>query len=140
MADNNTKTGPGRPSKITPEVLAKLQQAFLMECTEEEACALAKIDPATLWRYKQRHPEFCKEIEAYKLNPKIKARATIYKNLDKPKVAQWYLERKLKDEFSTKQIIEDVSKTGEQKDKLDELAAAISSLSQDVKSNPSQQS
>jgi hypothetical protein len=103
--NNGTKHPGGRKTVMTAETLAKLRNAFLMDCTEEEACFIAKIDHATLWRYKQSHPEFCKDIEACKKNPVLKARATIYKNLDNPKIAKWYLEHKAKDEFSTKQEI-----------------------------------
>jgi hypothetical protein len=37
-----------------------------------------------------------------KESPTVKARATIVADLDSPESAKWYLERKRKDEFSTK--------------------------------------
>ena len=49
---------------------------------------------------------FRNEKEQWKKNPIAKAKNTIFKNLDDPQIARWYLERKCKDEFSTKQEVE----------------------------------
>lgn len=90
-----------RPRKINKEILAKLEQAFKIGANDEEACLHAGIDPATLYRYQDRNEEFCKQKRMWKRNPILKARHTIYKNLDDPSVAKWLLERRDKD-FSTK--------------------------------------
>jgi hypothetical protein len=90
-----------RPTKINKEILAKLEQAFKIGANDEEACLHAGIDPATLYRYQDKNEEFCKQKKMWKRNPILKARHTIYKNLDDPSVAKWLLERRDKD-FSTK--------------------------------------
>lgn len=90
----------GRPLVITKYVSGKLRQAFLWGATDEEASAYAGIARSTLYNYQARNPEFLDKKRAWKLNPILKARKTLYENLDNPKTAMWYLERKRKDEFS----------------------------------------
>lgn len=97
------KSNAGRPTVMTNEVLAKLEQGFKIGLTDTEACCYADIDEATLYRYQEKNPEFCEKKHKWKQNPVAKAKNTIFRNLDDPKVAQWFLERKCKDEFSTMQ-------------------------------------
>ena len=56
----------GRPSKMTPEVLAKLEHSFSLGLSDREACLYAEINPATLYRYCENHQEFCKRKELLK--------------------------------------------------------------------------
>lgn len=97
------KRKPGRPQAIDADVLRQLRQAFLMGCSDEEACAYASIGARTLYDFQTKFPEFSQYKEEWKRNPILKARATIYSNLHKQSTAQWFAERKLKDEFSTRQ-------------------------------------
>lgn len=92
----------GRPTKITPNVLAKLREAFLFGATKLEACAYSEIAPSTLYEYIKINPEFSDTIAEWQEYPILKAKKTIVDSLDNAKDAQWYLERKRKDEFSTK--------------------------------------
>lgn len=92
----------GRPTVVTPEILIQLKQAFAIGCTDEEACAYAKIGTSSLYRYIEKNPEFRKEADRLKQEPILKAKHTIVKSLTDVKDAQWYLERKLKSEFSTR--------------------------------------
>jgi hypothetical protein len=94
----------GRPTVMTPAVLDKLRQAFLFGATKEEACAFADIGYRTLYDYLDRNPEFSQEIEKWQLNPILKAKVTVVRELDDPKNAQWYLERRAK-EFKPKSDI-----------------------------------
>lgn len=100
----------GRTPKIDKDTLAKLESAFKMGASDREACAYARIDPATLYRYQNKNPEFCEQKEEWKQNPILKAKHTIYQNLNDPNLAKWYLERKCKDEFSTQSKLELESK------------------------------
>lgn len=100
--NDSAKRRIGRPSIISSEVLWKLRAAFLMGFSDQEACVYSKIAPSTLYEYQKFHPEFSEQKRAWKLNPILKARATVYDNLDKVKVAMWYLERKCPEEFSLK--------------------------------------
>jgi hypothetical protein len=90
-----------RPRKINKEILGKLEQAFKIGANDREACLHAGINPDTLYEYQKNHPEFTEQKEDWKRNPILKARHTIYKNIDDPSVAKWLLERRDKD-FSIK--------------------------------------
>lgn len=91
----------GRPTSVTKEVVAKLESAFKIGANDTEACLFAGIDRSTLFRYQEKNPEFCNKKEEWKRNPILKAKNTIYKNLDDPSVARWLLERR-DDDYSTK--------------------------------------
>lgn len=99
----------GRPSVITNEILHKLKKAFLMDCTDAEACIVAGIARSTLSEYKRLNPEFSDNVQSWKLNPILKARTTIYNNLDNINIAKWYLERKCPEEFALKVIVNNIN-------------------------------
>lgn len=94
----------GRPTVMTAETLNKLEQAFAIGCTDEEACVFADISRQTMYAYISENPEFSDKKEALKKKPILKAKNTVVKNLDNPDMALKYLERKCKNEFSTKVI------------------------------------
>jgi len=95
-----TKNRVGRPNKVTPEILNLLREGFLTGFDNVEACAYAKVPQSTFYKYCKEHPEYIEEIEELKQNPLLKAKATLFKNLDNPIHAQWYLSRKKKSEFA----------------------------------------
>jgi hypothetical protein len=97
-------TNLGRKTKITSDVLAKLEEAFLMGCNDEEACLLAEIDPATLYRYCQKNPSFASKKEILKRRPSLIAKKNVIKALENGDVdlSRWYLERRSKEEFNPK--------------------------------------
>jgi hypothetical protein len=67
---------------MTEALLGKLEQAFLMGCTDVEACLYADINPSTLYLYQEKHPEFIERKETLKQNPIMKARQVILGALD----------------------------------------------------------
>ena len=97
-----SKNGVGRKTVFTNLVLQKLREAFLIGCTDEEACIYADISPASLYNYQKAHPEYLEQKVAWRKNPIIKAKNTIFNNLTSPETARWYLERKSPDEFGQK--------------------------------------
>lgn len=103
-----TKKKAGRPTVMTKDVVAKLEYAFARGLSDREASLLAEIDPATLYRYCDAHPEFCERKELLKEQVKMKAKLVVADEIDahNEKMATWYLERKAKDEFSTKTEID----------------------------------
>lgn len=104
MADTNTENrGVGQPTVMTTDTLDKLRQAFLMGCSDEEACIYAKIGTTTLYNYQKEHPEYVEEKRMMKKAPLLLARKTVYDSLDKNLDSAWkYLERKRKKEFGTR--------------------------------------
>lgn len=51
----------GRPNIIDNTKLQKLREAFLMGCTDDEACLHTEITPATLYNYQNVNPEFLEQ-------------------------------------------------------------------------------
>lgn len=94
----------GRPTKLTPETIDKLRTAFLMGCSDIEACLYADISKTALYNYQQKNPDFVDQKEQWKEQLTLKARTVIANSLNNKdeNTAKWYLERKAKNEFSTK--------------------------------------
>jgi len=72
----------GRPTIFTPDVIQKLEEAFLLGCTDLEACFAADISKSSLYNYCNDNPEFLERKEALKQNPVHKARRVILNALD----------------------------------------------------------
>lgn len=90
----------GRKTIVTKDVLAKLEYAFIIGSTDEQASIYADISTDTLYYYQKKNPDFASKKLRLKQQPILKAKDTIYKNLDKSEIAKWFLERKAKNEFS----------------------------------------
>lgn len=103
----------GRPPVIDKDVLNKLEISYSMGCSDLEACLYANISKQTLYNYQEKHPEFKARKEMLKEKLVLKARTVIADALNNKdeNTAKWYLERKRKDEFSTK-IENDVNAKG----------------------------
>lgn len=103
-----SKNKVGRPTVMTEAVIGKLELLFAKGLTDREACLLADIDPSTLYDYCNKHPEFTERKEALKQHPTAKARLNVIEAIEKgdSDLSKWWLERKARDEFSTKQTID----------------------------------
>lgn len=62
---------------MTEATVKKLEDAFLLGCTDMEACFAANISRETLYSYCRDHPEFADRKEALKQNPVYEARKVI---------------------------------------------------------------
>lgn len=94
-----------RPSIFTPQVLQKLEQAFALDCTDEEACYYADISPSSLYNYQAKKPRFLERKQALRTTPILRARMELVRGLEgNPELSLKYLERKCRDEFSPRQI------------------------------------
>ena len=102
MAKKQVNLG-GRPTVMTSDVIAKLEQAFAIDATVVEACSYAEISRDAFYDYLKKEPTFSDRIEDLRNRPILKARQTIVKNLEQPEGAKWYLERKRKNEFAQRQ-------------------------------------
>lgn len=98
----------GRPKKITESVLKKLEYGFMKGLTDEQCCNFADIAPQTLYNYCKEHPKFLERKEQLKNSPTVKAKLNIVEQIEKGDLdtSKWYLERKAKSEFSTKQELD----------------------------------
>lgn len=95
----------GRKNVITAEIKAQIKKAVSIGATFAQAREFACINghpiaERTFFTYLKEHPEFRQELEYLKKNPVLKAKNTIYNNLNNPKWAAWYLERKNPEEFA----------------------------------------
>jgi hypothetical protein len=144
-AKEDKKSNVGRPTVMTKEVLGKLETAFAYDMTDEEACFYAGINPTSLYDYQKEHKEFTQRKQALKNRPVMMARETLVKSLkdrkikvlDKqgnlveidiianPELALKYLERKKKDEFSTKTTIDHSGKIDVEDNKVADLLQKI---------------
>jgi hypothetical protein len=94
----------GRPTVMTPETINKLEQAFSLGCSDLEACFYAGIGKTALYEYQNEHPDFTERKAQLKEKLVLKARTVLAKALEQEdeNTAKWYLERKKKEEFSTR--------------------------------------
>jgi len=94
--------------KVEGDVVQKLEEAFAYGCTDEEACVYADISRTALHNYQKKNKEFLNRKELLKQSPILLARQTVVTGIQiDPDLALKFLERKKKDEFSPKLIVED---------------------------------
>jgi len=90
----------GRPCTVTPEIVAKLESVFAYGGTVSMACSFAEITRDAFYRFHDKNEEFRNRIALLREKPLLKAIKTTVDSLSDPKWATWYLERKMKNEFS----------------------------------------
>lgn len=95
------KTFDGKDEKI---ILLKLEEAFSIGCTDEEACTYADISTSSFYNYQKDRPEFQERKARLKDKPILLARKVVVDAIkDKDTdMAFKYLERKRKAEFGTR--------------------------------------
>lgn len=64
MARPKKKHAGGRPTKMTPSTIGKLEQAFALGCPKTVACEYAGICTDTLYEYIKKNPEFTDQDQA----------------------------------------------------------------------------
>lgn len=118
-----SKNKGGRPTVVTPDVLAKLNDAFAFCYSDIEACLYAGISVDALYDYQKKNPQFAKRKEMLRKTPNLKAKKTLVENVGELSQARWWAEHKMSDEFGTKNTIaiEDNTDQGE----LDEANTAL---------------
>jgi hypothetical protein len=95
----------GRPTVMSSETIAKLEDAFMYGANDKEACFLAEIGRTTFYDYCKENPEFVNRIEDLKDMTKMLAKRNIARAIQKEAEigggtsnSIWYAERKAKDE------------------------------------------
>ena len=97
----------GRPTKIDGQVLSKLEEAFALGCSDQEACIYAGISQAGLYRFQEQSPEFRERKALLKQWPVLRARKAVVEALDSdPHLAFKYLERKRREEFYQRTLVD----------------------------------
>lgn len=97
-----------RPTVMTDEVLRLLAEAFSNAMTDTEACLYADIAPSTLYLYAKDHEGFSEWKEDLKKRPGLKAKLNKVKAISEgdQDASSWWLERKNKEEFANKTILD----------------------------------
>lgn len=90
----------GRPTKMTEDVLRKIEEVAALDGSVAEMAHYADIHPDTIYAKMAEDKDFSERIASLRERPILKARQTVVKSLDIPQHAQWYLERKRKKEFT----------------------------------------
>lgn len=108
------KSNAGRPTVMTDEALRLLKEAYLMDCTDEEACLNAEIGTSTLYKYQDENPEFVEKKRLWKNTPFLTARRTVVAGLTEDKdFALKYMKNKKNKEFNER-VDTDVTSGGQQ--------------------------
>lgn len=91
----------GRPTVFDQDTVRKLEQAFAMGCTVEEACYISGVSRSAYYKRLEDDIHFMDKMERAKLFMIIQARHTVYKAIQAGdvKTSMWFLERKRRDEF-----------------------------------------
>lgn len=122
-AKKKGKNAGGRPPIVDEFVVAKLEQAFALDATIEEACVYAGISHDTYHKFIKKAPEFGDRFDALKELPVLMLRETVLRRAQiDGDLALKYLKNKRNGEFSERK---DVKLTGGIKmlPKLDEEEA-----------------
>ncbi len=95
-------------------VVNKLEQAFAIDATVGEACFYADISVKVYYNWIKGRPGLSERFTALRNKPVLTARQTVANAIQNDSdLALKYLERKRKDEFSTKSILTGEVLTGE---------------------------
>lgn len=100
-----SKTGPKDNYKMTDDAVRKLEEAFAIDASIEEACYYADISRDTYYRWVKENSELSDKFQRLRNKPILKARQAVVKGLDNYANAMDYLKRKRKDEFSDRSEI-----------------------------------
>ena len=106
----------GRPTKMTENTVKKLEEAFLMGCSDLEACLFADISHQTLYTYQEKNPEFVERKRTLKENPVMVARQSVLKGVAEDSTLAFnFLKAKKSNEFAEKKNIGFTDTDGKEK-------------------------
>jgi hypothetical protein len=92
--------------KFTEETIKKLKDAFGFYASIEQACFYAGITEPTYYSWRNNNEKLFKEIEAFRLRPKLKAKFAVVNSFElKPEIAFRFLER-VEPDFIPKEKVE----------------------------------
>ena len=82
----------GRPTVITPEIVAKLENAFAQGFNVTHACGMADISRDAYYGFIKKNPDFTDKIEWLRSKPYIKSILGINKLINEgdPQTIRWY--------------------------------------------------
>lgn len=122
MEEKKNKKPVGRPTKLTEEIVRKLEYAFQKDFNVTEACEYAGISRETYYEWQEKKKGFSDKMQFAKSNLKRKAKVNLADKIESGDIdtTKWYLERRAREEYSLKQNLE-LSGLEAEKSKLDEI-------------------
>lgn len=95
-------------SKMTPEALQRLKDAFAIDATVVQACDHAGISERTYYYWVKKNPELLQEFEVYRQKLPFKAKYNIAQQIHAGNISlsQWLLSRKEPEAYSERVKIE----------------------------------
>jgi hypothetical protein len=92
----------GRPTAMTKSTVQKLEQALRDGFSIEMACYVSGVSRSTYYNHLASDPVFLDKMTLAQAYPTERAKQVVVQAIDKGdfKAAQWWLERKLRAEFS----------------------------------------
>ena len=114
----------GRPTKMTVELVEKLETAFMKGLNKTEACVYVGINRGTLYSYIDEHPEFMDRIDTLSENVAMRAKINVYDDIMDGEIStsKWLLER-TKPEYNPKTHIDHTTSDGSMKPTTIEIVA-----------------
>lgn len=95
----------GRPTVMTKATVQKLEQALRDGFSVDMACYTSGVSRSTYYNHLTSNPEFMYKMTLAQSYPTERAKQVVVQAIDKGdlKMATWWLERKLRAEFSINQ-------------------------------------
>lgn len=90
-----------KQSKLTLEIIQKLDQAFSIGATVDEACDYADIAPSTYFSWTQKYPELSEHFKRIRNRLPLKAKQNIAQTIHNGDLAfsRWLIERFQPEEY-----------------------------------------
>lgn len=100
----NNPLGEQKTNKQTPEAIKKLEEAFAIDASIQEAAFFAGITVQTYYNWIKNNPQLLERFTELRQKPVLAARNVIVSNIraGSAETSKWYLERKAKAEFAPK--------------------------------------
>lgn len=91
-------------TKLTPEVIAKLKQAFAIDASIEQACYYAEIHQSTYQRWLKKYPILREEFARMRHKLPLKSKSNIAGLIETGDIglSKWFLERRESEEYGEK--------------------------------------
>lgn len=88
----------GRPTKLTPEAMAKLEALCKLNLSNKELAALIEVDHVTFWRWVDKYPGFAAKLEKWRARGRLLVSKRMYRTAttygrDSFKAARYWLDR-----------------------------------------------
>jgi len=102
-------------TKLTPEVVKKLKEAFAIDCNITEACFYAEITPKTYYNWIKKNPELLQEFEHMRETLPLKSKHNIANSIQKGDVglSERYLSKRQPEVYGDRLKIEHSGSIGD---------------------------